>query len=297
MQSAEVLCPHCATSLRIRDRKFLGREVPCPECRQPIRIVAAGPDQLAAEVVIPATTANNATAASPRPSSVWLTKGKFALEALRSPLGVAWSVAACCALVIVVTVWPERPDKMPSTTALVEESQETSAALEQPTGTEPLTEPDAALQGATQSTKTDPPPEPPVEPAKPVEPPPVENVARAEPEPLPVAPPPANQSPPAKPKPEPVRKVDVAAALRQRILAFSQPKPVAARELLLVVEELCGVPIYVDAKEFSDAGQVLEQSVTLDLKDTTVAAILQALADKLGLRYVVEAESIRLRPR
>lgn len=41
------VCPHCSILLRIRDRTFVGKRVDCPECREPIRIVADGPKGLA----------------------------------------------------------------------------------------------------------------------------------------------------------------------------------------------------------------------------------------------------------
>src|SRR5688572_16147809 len=47
MSASSFRCPHCATTLRVRDRKYIGRQIACPECQKPVLIVADGPRGLA----------------------------------------------------------------------------------------------------------------------------------------------------------------------------------------------------------------------------------------------------------
>jgi hypothetical protein len=94
--------------------------------------------------------------------------------------------------------------------------------------------------------------------------------------------------------PAPVPKVDVAAALGQRVIRFQQAKPVPIRDVLNVLEELVTVPIRGDRHEIADLDDLMQTPVTLDLENTTVAAILEAVLAPARLTYQVQADAIAL---
>lgn len=97
---------------------------------------------------------------------------------------------------------------------------------------------------------------------------------------------------PEKPKRD---LIDVAARLRQPLSSFDQPRPVSARSLFESLEEMIGVPVLMDAKDLGASAGALDQKVTLKLKSTTVGDLLQAVADRTGLQWQIDGESIRLR--
>lgn len=47
MQVSRIPCPHCFTNLRVRDRSLIGQTIDCPDCKQPLEIVADGPKGIA----------------------------------------------------------------------------------------------------------------------------------------------------------------------------------------------------------------------------------------------------------
>ncbi len=97
--------------------------------------------------------------------------------------------------------------------------------------------------------------------------------------------------------PQPVKKIDVPAALAQKIQSYGLTRPVPFRSLLLDIEEMAGVPIRFDEKELGTAAGLLKKPVTLKtLQETTVGQILRALVEQVGLVYKIEADGIRLQP-
>lgn len=97
-----------------------------------------------------------------------------------------------------------------------------------------------------------------------------------------------------QPAPKPPEQVNIKRRLEQPIARFEQIRPVAARQLLLQIEEMCGVPIRYDAQEL--AAIDWQKPVTLRLENTTVGDILAALLEQLAAHYVLEADTIRLHP-
>lgn len=96
------------------------------------------------------------------------------------------------------------------------------------------------------------------------------------------------------PPPEP-QKVDVKAALSQKIVSFRQSKPVSFATLLLQVEEMAGVPIRHGKNKVRP--EILRKEVSVSLTNTTVGAILDALVERVGLAYEMQDTGILLIPR
>jgi len=111
MDTSQHQCPHCSIPLRIRERQFVGRTVDCPDCGELIRVVAAGPSDVTFEPAQSERTVkrrkadsspgedgdsrrSNATAAA------FYKSGRRAFEAIKTPLGIAWTVALAFALTI-----------------------------------------------------------------------------------------------------------------------------------------------------------------------------------------------------
>jgi len=95
-------CPHCEARLRVPDRSFQGREFHCPECRAVIRVVADAEGGLkAVPRDAPAPDAGITPSAAPPESG---------LGDVRPPAGakvprrIAWAVAACLLVAIVIAV-------------------------------------------------------------------------------------------------------------------------------------------------------------------------------------------------
>jgi hypothetical protein len=68
MSVIQAQCPHCATRLRLRDGSFLGRVIPCPDCRQPLLVTRNALDVIEC---VPARDGDvgTADAKSPEPTS------------------------------------------------------------------------------------------------------------------------------------------------------------------------------------------------------------------------------------
>jgi hypothetical protein len=106
--------------------------------------------------------------------------------------------------------------------------------------------------------------------------------------------PPAVVKKPAPPPAPPVQKTDVAAALAQRVIHFEQKKPVPLRDVLNVLEELVTVPIRGERQEITDLDDLMQTPISMELENTTVAAILQAVLAPAGLTFQVRADAIQL---
>jgi hypothetical protein len=96
--------------------------------------------------------------------------------------------------------------------------------------------------------------------------------------------------PPAAPAP----KVDVSTALAQRVIRFEHNKPAPMRDVLNVLEELVTVPIRGDRHEIADLDDLMQTPVSLELDNTTVAAILEAVLAPARLTYQVQPDAIQL---
>jgi hypothetical protein len=104
---------------------------------------------------------------------------------------------------------------------------------------------------------------------------------------------PAAKSPAAAP-PVPVRKIDVPTALAQRVRRFEQSKPVPLRSLLNDLEDLVTVPIRGNKQEIADLDDLMQTPISLQLENTTVAGMLEAVLAPAGLKYQVQPDAIQL---
>jgi hypothetical protein len=88
---------------------------------------------------------------------------------------------------------------------------------------------------------------------------------------------------------------DTETALKQRILKFDQSKPVPARDLLRIVEEMAAVPVRFE--ELPDEYLPrLGTPVTVTLKSTTVGEILQAILQRANLSFQGRTDGIMIQP-
>jgi hypothetical protein len=91
-----------------------------------------------------------------------------------------------------------------------------------------------------------------------------------------------------------VPKANVAAALGQRVIRFEHNKPAPLRDILNDLEELVTVPIRGDRQEIADLDDLMQTPVSLELDNTTVAAILEAVLAPARLTYQVQPDAIQL---
>ncbi|MCY2966085.1 MAG: DUF1559 domain-containing protein [Planctomycetota bacterium] len=91
----------------------------------------------------------------------------------------------------------------------------------------------------------------------------------------------------------PERKIDITEALAVPILRFEQASKKRS-VALLGVEEMLGVPIRYDREGLGPAAEALDGKVTLSLRKTTVAGILDGILSSTGLAYHVEADHIAI---
>lgn len=66
MSVSQFPCPHCSTSLRIKDRMFVGKIVGCPDCGNQLEIVSDGPRKLTARKLNGATEGQPASSRAMR---------------------------------------------------------------------------------------------------------------------------------------------------------------------------------------------------------------------------------------
>lgn len=359
MALGQCACPECGTALRVRDRSFVGREIPCPDCQTTILItltnsgdVVAAPAassssktvnrgasvSTATNVTAPATVKNSGhttgghplrpdssgrvtlgerkrhegfppaadiseTPSSRSPWKVWLA------NVASSPLTLAWLLAiSLIAFLLIVALRPSvrfQPVRQ-------QPMSEAASNAESPSS-----DPDKSLDSDKRNGTTDPIDQPPppdlsesgpnvafgATPASAIAP---ENV-------VPPSPPDSNHVAvangnggepvigqqanktdvvPKEPAPTPVPKVDIGAALAQRIVSFKQSKPVPRRDVIELLEEMIGVPVRFDV---GDLGKDrLDQSITLELENTTIEGVLRAVADAAQWQFSTEKDCIRL---
>ncbi|HET6323959.1 MAG TPA: DUF1559 domain-containing protein [Planctomycetaceae bacterium] len=97
---------------------------------------------------------------------------------------------------------------------------------------------------------------------------------------------------PAKVPAAPAPKINVPAALAQRVVRFEQVKPVPLRDVLNWMEDL--VPIRGDRHEIPDLDDLMQTPISLQLENTTVGALLEAVLAPAGLKYRVQPDAVQL---
>lgn len=307
MQVFTFPCPHCAATLRVKDRRFLDRQVHCPDCRRPLLIVDDGRRGMTGRLPQADFVADASGSAGSGAASGWSAAGGLRqwAEVLRSPVGVAWTVAGGMAIVFLVLLWPagDASEPPPLLTAPLRHANETPqdtqpGTWQQPAATaahdpadapsEPTelgTAPQALAVGEHAESS---PADAAITAAQPT--------AEAQPAVAEVAAPNhAQAAPPAAIAESPPQPVDIQRALSQPIVSFRVARPVAARDLLAQVEEMAGVPIRVDTDALGRAAANLDRPVSLQLERTTVGGILEELLRRIELGYEAEANGLRLR--
>jgi hypothetical protein len=97
-------------------------------------------------------------------------------------------------------------------------------------------------------------------------------------------------------KPEAPPPIDVAAALRQKIKRIEQTKPARLTDLLLLVEELAGVPIRYDREQLGADASKLDEQISFTLDEPTARDVLETILERAGLGYRIEANRIQIVP-
>ncbi len=298
-------CPGCSTKLRLADRRLLGTQIDCPECGIALSVF----ENDARELQVRALASEQEDEASvlawrERPS--WK-RIVASTRVLRSPLGVAWSAAALFLLTVLLLVFRSDDDRTPLALGKPKVEAGVPSAREKH---EPPTEKQNAPAGivaesgeGSVDTKANPTSE-----TKPVD---VAAVADAsdgrpvveEPPPLallPAAPAPRTENAPSPvPPPPPLPQVapvvvDVPAALSQEIVLFDQPVAAPLPELLVQLEELCGVPIRFSDADVKASAVAATPKVSLTLRNTTVGDILRELAAHARLTVHIRDDHIEL---
>ncbi len=320
-------CPDCGTILRIRDRSFVGRTVPCPECRTAL-VIELDPDQRIAarkpvvdkaainrtETLTKASSSgisvvlnsNLATTNSPRAPSRWS-------ESLRrvsnSPLVMAWALAiAMTALVFVAMTRPSVRFRSPSQVSpghssppesindqpLVpgESSSKQSNSEGDPNGNAPVETPspsESPSSTAADATRPANAPELTFSPISET----TENGNTGHKPPVMVPSPNRVQSVAAPPP-----KIDFDVALQQQFPSFEQAPPVSRRALIEFIEELLGAPIRYRGEDLGEHN--LDKLVTIrKLENPTIRVILKTVLDPAGWEFVTNDTELRiqLKPR
>lgn len=115
MQVSQFPCPHCAARLRLRDRSFAGRTIPCPECHRPVTVALGADGRLTG---LPASTAATAPQDTDNTADAHRVPPPFPVRspkrpAWRSPATIGWitAIGAAVAVLAVVFLDPETSPK------------------------------------------------------------------------------------------------------------------------------------------------------------------------------------------
>lgn len=301
MSPGHCSCPECGTTLRVRDRSFVGRQIECPECRVKLQIGQDQDRQLVAErVKVEKVRKPVASLASSKAIRAGSALGARLQGLLHSPLVLAWALAiGLTAFVAILMLRPSVRLRAPVKESPpvdiakdAEPKQDPPAAVEQPEPQEPVeaAPADVAVMPSEPSTPLNTEPTPPPKPGTT----PTETASTT---------PPGNSSPtelpaevrPTKTAPPAPVVIDVESLLKQRLQKFSTGQPVSRTELIELVEEMLGAPIRYNREELGEKN--LDRPVSIDLETTTVGGVLKALLEPAGWDYVIENNGIKLKPR
>jgi hypothetical protein len=249
VQPTGFLCPECSLPLRLRDRSQLGREINCPDCGTLLRLQADGGTVQAVRVEL-------------IPTGLPVVRRDS-----RTKLRLIWAATACLGVFV---LWLSvRSDESPARGVTPEPvAADPLKAAEEPSAppvAAEIVEPPAATLPMV--------PEPIAAPLVPVVVPP--KVAAEDERPL-------NPVLAADPPP-----VDIPAQLSLKITEFAQLKPAEVRLLLRQIAELGAVPVDLSEVEVEPWKERLDRAITLELKDTTLAAVLNEILHQsnLGSRW------------
>ena len=315
-------CPDCGTTLRIRDRSFVGRTVPCPECRTALVIELDSDRHVAArkpviDKVVIGKTAKLTKASSSgisvvSNSDLATTHSSHTLsrwsESLRrvsnSPLVMAWALAiAMTALVFVAMTRPSvrfrPPSQIPPGQSSPPESindqplvpgespSKPSNPKVDPNGNAPVETPSPSELSRSLAADATRPANAPELTFLPIS----EKTESGDSghKPLAVVPSSNTVQPVAAPPP----KIDFDVALQQRFSSFEQATPVSRRALIEFIEELLGAPIRYRSEDLGE--QNLDKLITVrKLENPTLRVILKAVLDSAGWEFVTTDTELRI---
>lgn len=319
MQPASFPCPHCATPLRVRDRHFVGQTIACPECQQSVTITSVG-----AELRGLATDARNLMDRDVTASRVTPARAGMIAAGLMTLVLLIW----------LAFPWPEPSGVRANSHAPPDAGTDTAvnltvigdAAVREAAVAEPresgreavppsVSTPTSPAEGAARPdlpqarpAAVDSMPSPKLDVAthdaetvadtgsasgrdvssgrsgSALEPSAariLQEVAQGADQPIDVL------------LAESMVTYDVERALSQRIQRFEQREPIPVRELLFVLEEMAAVPFHLDELPAALADQ-LSAPITLDLSETTVGQILDAIGNASGLTFDRRPDGLRI---
>ena len=302
MSPGQCSCPDCGTTLRVRDRSFVGRQIECPDCHVKLVIKLDDERNLVAEQPKAEPTQASARRLAVPAAKVGSVLGAKLHGILYSPLTLAWALAiGITAFAAILMLRPSvrfqtppkdnsrpiadvAPTDGPASKGNNPKTQPVEAAPEKNSPTQVVVDPPAVPNDSiVEGTGTPGPELPPAD---------VPSVEK----PIDTVGPPAAK-PAAIPQPVvpvPV-KIDVEERLKQRLGGYVTGRPVSRQRLIEELEEMLGTPIRYDREELGEKN--LERSVSINLNSTTVGGILKALLDSAGWDFVIEENGIRLTAR
>lgn len=292
MSPGQCPCPACGTTLRVRDRSFVGRQIECPDCHAKLVLKLNDDREFEAELFKPEIErpASRTSASREKPKPATGNTRSFT-DTLLSPLVVAWALGiGLTAFVAIMLLRPAVRFRPPST----ESAQPVAESVPDIEAQKPAEK--AAPDSVTQTPDSMPPivekpqvPEVPPTPAEVTPPVPADTEKPAT----------VVTTPPETPKtvvPAPP-KVNFEEVLKQRLSGFvtSSKKPTRRLDLIEQLDELTGHRIKFDREELGE--KKLMQTVSISVEVTTVGALLKLVLEPAGWEYVIEDDYLRLRPR
>ncbi len=284
------VCPKCGTTLRVKDRGYLNRPLPCPDCRTLLVLQAGADDQLIAALAEPAETESPSAVATAAPFTPRL-KNRMTKVTVLSWLIALLLVAGAAS----IAIWPRQSTSQRNTpiaaksdreATLPEENEESTGDVAWSEENDSLEVPTDSEQIVAEPTTLIPPevPEevaaefPPADAAEVV----ADHIADTGSVPIALA-------------PEPLPPVDFDVALAQPLKLFRQERAITRQELLDLVSEMLGAPIRYDVEALGSAARPLEQKILFELQDATVGDVLAKVLEKTDLDYDRERDGLRLR--
>lgn len=299
MHPQRCVCPKCGITLRVKERTYLGRPIPCPECQTPLILTIVDDDQLRVALAelpaSPVVASRPVVERSPSFAVVWN-------QRLRGWFGnvtvISWGATLLVAAMIIALVVRPKPSRHPIAAskspdfaaAVTDEPDSQMAVVLEPENSE-VTEP--ALSTTEEADRPENQPEQPSV-STPVNP--GSTMADDAPIDAQLVPesPAANQKAPVVTVAEPP-PIDFDAAFEQPLKQFRQIRAIPRKDLLDLVAELLGAPIRYDREMLGESGAALEQTLAFELTETTVGRVLDKTLEKSGLTYDRERDGLRLR--
>ena len=324
MQVSQFPCPECGVSLRTKGKVHIGKTLPCPDCDMLIEVIINEEGQVSANIVesghVPIGDKTRAVTRDSGSESLNETDKQdsharnaqqVAIQAFQktariigTPVGIAWSVAGVALFCLMLAIWL---DGNPASNDLSQNNTITADNHEPPENVpaEPKQASDTNLQpektptvGGDQSSDSnqaltilDQPimPDFSEELITEIEPDISENTK------LPTVSPEVTLGDPDKkdlpPVKAPLPQKNVQRALQQSIRAFHQSRSIALREMLLQLQELAGVVIVI---QLDKEDERLSSKVKIMLDNTTIAKILTAVLEPVGLIYKIQDGEIHV---